>query len=111
MSKYRAVRTNGYASKKEAQVAADLQLLQRAGKIKNLREQVSFDLLLDAPGLGYKLPLRYVADFVFDEDTSGDGFEAHWTRVVADAKGFKTPLYKIKKRLMLQLLGIEIREI
>ena len=111
MSKYKAVRTNGYASKKEAQVAADLQLLQRAGKIRDLREQVSFDLLPAAPGLGYKLPLRYVADFVYEEDTSGDSWESHWHRVVADAKGMKTPVYKLKKRLMLQLLGIEIREL
>ena len=88
-----------------------MRLLERSGNVRNIREQVSFDLLPAKPEIGYKQPLRYVADFVFEEDTSGDGWEAHWTRVVADAKGFKTPAYKLKKRLMLQLLGIEIREI
>jgi len=111
VSKYRAVRTNGYASKREAKVAADLRLLEKAGNVRLIREQVSFDLLPAAPGLGFKQPLRYIADFVYDEDTSGDGWESHWNRVVADAKGFKTPVYKLKKRLMLQLLGVEIREL
>ena len=111
MSKYRAVRTNGYASKKEARVAADLRLLERAGKVKDIREQISFDLLPAAPELGFKQPLRYVADFVYEELEHNCEWESRWNRVVADAKGFKTPVYKLKKRMMLQLLGIEIREL
>jgi hypothetical protein len=31
--------------------------------------------------------------------------------VVADAKGFKTPVYRLKKRIMKLLLGIDIREL
>ena len=48
ISKYRAKKTayKGaiYDSAKEAKRAAELELLQRAGKIKNLRRQVKFTL-------------------------------------------------------------------
>lgn len=110
MTKYHSRPTNGYASKREAQVASDLQVLARTGAIRNLREQVSFDLLPADKSLGYSRPLRYIADFVYDE-LLPDDFELKTQRVVADAKGFKTPVYKLKKRLMLQLLGVEVREL
>ena len=99
-TKYRAVRCNGYASKREARIASELEILERVGKITNLNKQVSYALLPAAEG--YPRPLRYVADFTYM-----DGGEV----VVADAKGFKTPVYLIKKRLMRQLLGIEITEL
>lgn len=100
MSKYRAIRTNGYASKLEAKRAWELKILSQAGDISNLREQVTFEILPKCKG--YSRPLRYVADFVFTEKGQ---------EIVADAKGFRTPAYKIKKRLLWQLHGIEIREI
>ena len=111
MTKYHAVRTNGYASKAEARRADELKLLLAARKIYNLREQVPFDLLPADKTLGYSRPLRYIADFVFDEDM-GDKWELKKTRrVVEDCKGYRTPVYKLKKRLMLQLLGIDITEV
>ena len=101
MSKYRAVRTNGYASKAEANRAAELHMLSKAGHIENLQEQVSFELLPVDKMLGFPRPLRYVADFVYTYDG---------IRVVEDVKGMQTPVYKLKKRLMAQLLGITITE-
>jgi uncharacterized protein DUF1064 len=101
-SKYRAKRTGKYASKREADTAAKLKLLEQAGGIVDLREQVPFDLLPACPTAGYSRPLRYIADFVFIEEGK---------RVVADSKGFRTPVYLLKKRLMAQLHGIAIREI
>lgn len=53
-SKYRNVRTNGYASKAEARYAAHLGLLKQAGKILDWLEQVPVML----PGR-----IRYVMDF------------------------------------------------
>lgn len=44
----------------------------------------------------------YVADFVYVEN----GYT-----VVEDAKGFRTPVYKIKKKLMLWRYGIVIQEV
>ncbi len=100
MNKYRNKRTDGYASKAEAKRAAELKILEKCGEITQLREQVPFSLL--PPTEGYTRPLRYISDFVYYEGR---------TLVVEDCKGYQTDVYKIKKRLMRQLLGIEIREV
>lgn len=104
MSKYKAVRTNGYASKREANRAAELALLERSAYIGPVSKQLPFELLPKAPELGYKTALRYVADFRYVDLRTGE-------IVVEDVKGFKTPVYKLKKRLMRQLLGVEITEV
>lgn len=104
MSKYRAIRTNGYASRKEANRAVELRMLADRGIIQDLKEQVRFQLLPANKNLGYSRPLVYVADFVY--------VEPEFPRtVVEDAKGFQTPVYKLKKRLMRQLLNITIAEV
>ncbi len=80
----------------------DLRLLETAGKIERLEKKVTFDLLPPAMKEGKRMrPIRYVADFVYFEEGM---------KVVEDAKGFRNELYKLKKRLMWQLLGIEIYE-
>lgn len=86
-----------FPSQREADAYAKLAILERAGKIANLARQVKFELKVEG-----KLVCRYIADFVFEEAGK---------RVVADAKGFHTPVYKLKKKLMLACLGIEIREL
>ena len=104
MSKYRNVRTAGHASKKEAKRAQELRLLEKAGKIRNLREQVRYELI---PPLNKgQRAMCYIADFVFDE---GRPFGL-WVEVVEDVKGFRTQVYKIKKRLMQWRYGVIIRE-
>jgi Protein of unknown function (DUF1064) len=105
-SKYGAVRTEGYASKMEARRGGELELLERAGKITDLRKQVPYVLLPAAPELGFKQPLRYLADFTY-----WDGDRINGKFIVEDCKGFPTPAYLIKKRLLRQLHGIEITEI
>lgn len=99
MSKYRNKRTNGYASKREAARAQELKILERAGKISGLSEQVPFLLVPGYPG---QRPVRYVADFVFWQD----GVE-----IVEDCKGFRTEVFKLKKKLMKHVHGIDVREI
>ena len=80
----------------------DLRLLETAGKIQDLQKKVKFDLLPAAIKDHKRLrPLRYVADFVYFEDGM---------KVVEDAKGYRNKLYLMKKRLMWQLLGIDIFE-
>lgn len=105
-SKYRAVRTNGYASKREARRAGELELLQRIGEIADLKMQVPYVLFASAGP--YKKPMVYVADFVYFEKSAGGVFLG--VAVVEDSKGFRTKEYKIKKRLMFHIHGIEIRE-
>jgi hypothetical protein len=108
-SKYKNEKTNGYSSKKEAKRATELKLLLKAGKIRNLREQVRYELIPKQDG---ERACSYVADFVYDEAV----IEKHWSGprwfpVVEDAKGMRTPLYVIKRKLMLRVHGIKIREV
>jgi hypothetical protein len=88
-----------YASKREATAAAAFQALANGGLIKDYEEQKRITLV---PGNGKLRPIVYVADFYYVDDRG-----AH----VVDAKGFKTPVYRLKKRLAALLLHIEIEEI
>lgn len=107
MAKYhnQQIRRNGrvFDSKHEAGRYTELQLLERAGKIADLKCQVPY-LLIPAQysdGKCVERECKYIADFVYREDGR---------LVVEDAKGVKTDVYRIKKKLMLQLYGIRIRE-
>lgn len=75
-----------------------LRLLERAGKIKDLKRQVKFELIPKQEG---ERACYYIADFTYMENGE---------LVVEDCKGFKTDVYKIKKKLMLMEHGIRIRE-
>jgi len=86
-----------FQSSKEADRWGDLVAQQRAGRISGLRRQVSFPLRVN--GL---LITRYRADAVYIEDGR---------RVVEDVKGMRTAIYKLKKKLMAAVHGIEIREV
>ena len=103
MRKYRNTPTNGYASKREAKRADDLKLLEKAGHITELQQQVTFVL---APAVmldGRQKPkLKYIADFVY--------WEGH-RMVVEDVKGAKTAVYRVKRHLMKHVHGIEVKEV
>ncbi len=93
-TKYRARRTDGYASAKEARYAGELALRQKCGEVLFWLEQVPFRL----PG-----GVKYRADFVVF--LMGGGYQ------VVDVKGFRTPMYKAKKRLVEALYPIKITEV
>lgn len=96
-----------YDSRKESNRAAELYLLQRAGEIRNLREQVEFELIPVQHGLyRSERPVKYIADFVYEENTG-----TTWQQVVEDVKGYRTKDYIIKRKLMLQKYGISIKEV
>ncbi|HEY1283011.1 MAG TPA: DUF1064 domain-containing protein [Steroidobacteraceae bacterium] len=101
-SKFGNERTEGYASKREHKRAIELRLMQEAGQIRNLREQVSYELVPKQDG---ERAMHYVADFAYDEWTA-EG----WRPVTEDCKGHKTEVYRIKRKLMLFVLGIRVRE-
>ncbi len=86
-----------FASQKEARRYGVLKLLERAGKVHGLRLQVSYALCVNEV-----LVARYVADFVYTEAGRV---------VVEDVKGFRTPVYKLKRKLMWACHGIEIKEV
>ena len=84
-----------FDSLKEARRYQELRLLERAGKIADLRLQVPFFLLpaqRDENGNVVERAVKYIADFVY---TGEDG-----KTVVEDTKGIKTPAYIIKRKLM-----------
>lgn len=98
MNKYSNVRHNGFASKKEANRAAQLEVMQKLGLISELQIQVPFILIPKCDG---QRECKYIADFTYMENGR---------LVVNDAKGFRTPEYKIKKKLMNWRFGIKILE-
>lgn len=92
-----------FDSKAEARYWLSLCLRERAGEIDNVRRQVVY-VLAPAVVIGGRKrpPLRYVADFVFDEEGAV---------VVADVKGAVPDAYRIKRHLMKSVHGIDILEI
>ena len=110
-NKYHAekVQTDGrtYDSRSECKRAKELQLLERHGLVRNLREQVTYELI--PAGIGEyrkERPVIYKADFVY-EVCQPDGT---WKWVVEDTKGAKTKEYIIKRKLMLYIHGISVKE-
>ena len=95
---------NTYDSEKERHRHAELLLLERAGAIQGLQRQVKFELIPSQryDGKVIERPCTYVADFVYQENGN---------TVVEDTKGFKTKDYIIKRKLMLYLCGIRIKEV
>lgn len=99
--------TNGHQSKKESKKAQHYRMLERVGVIHRLEEQVAFELIprqLDPlTGKVLELACSYVADFVY-YDNEG------WRHVI-DAKGMRTDVYRIKRKLMLHVHKIRIEEV
>lgn len=93
-----------FDSFKEYNRWCELKLLVRGNKIKNLRRQVTFEVvpLCRKDDGKAERAVKYIADFVYEEDGK---------TIVEDVKGFKTPEYVIKRKLMLYRYGITIREI
>lgn len=93
-----------FDSVKEYTRYRELVLLQRAGQISGLRRQVEYELI-PSQREGGKVVERactYVADFVYEENGK---------TVVEDTKGFRTKDYIIKRKLMLYVHGIRIKEV
>ena len=88
-----------FDSKREFHRWCELRLLERAGKISDLKRQVKFELIPKQVG---ERACSYVADFVY--------YDADSKKVVEDCKGYRTEGYKIKRKLMLWVHGIKIKE-
>jgi hypothetical protein len=104
-SKHRNRRTDGYDSQKEAHRAAELRLLERSGAIRNLRKQVSYEIVsaqADLPAIEYRLDFQY-------QDTA-DG-RMHYEDVKGQKSGTAYRLFRLKKSLMLLVHGILVEEV
>ena len=93
-----------FDSKKEADRYVVLKALENLGAIQNLRRQVRYKLTTGKRWSNGKKhrAVEYVADFVYILDGE---------EIVEDVKGFKTPVYKIKRELMKEKYDIEISEV
>ena len=106
ISKYRNKRTeyNGikFDSMKEKNYYIKLKLLEKAGKIKDLKLQVKFEL---QPSFKFKgktiRAINYLADFTYYEENK---------LVIVDTKGYRTKEYLLKKKMM-NYRGYDIEEI
>ena len=105
-----------FDSRREARRYFELTTLEKAGEIKNLRRQVKYVLIPTqrAPdtigkregvkqGRVLEKEISYYADYVY-EDKDGN-------TVVEDVKGVRTEVYKLKRKLMLYIYHIQIKEI
>lgn len=124
-SKYYNIKTRAldgtvFDSHKEARRWDELTLLQRAGKITDLQRQVRYELIpaqyqtyerFSKKGERLKDGVRllerkveYVADFVYTAAETGE-------TIVEDAKGMRTKDYILKRKLMLAVHSIRVREV
>lgn len=108
-----------FGSKKEFRRWNELLALEEVGKIQNLQRQVKF-VLIPAQrepdtigkrggiikGKVIERECSYIADFVYRIQEDGKK-----RLVVEDTKGVRTTDYIIKRKLMLWVHGIQIREI
>lgn len=95
-----------FDSIKEGSRYADLVLMERSGEISELKCQVPFLLIPSQKcenGKTIEKPVKYIADFVY-KDKNGN-------TVVEDTKGVRTADYIIKRKLMLYIHKIRIKEI
>lgn len=88
-----------FHSQKEGKRYAELLLLLREGVISDLATQVPY--LIEVNG---RKICKYVADFVYRD------LENHGT-VVEDVKGYRTDIYKLKKKLVEAIYSFTITEI
>ena len=101
---------NGNGSSiKERKRGAELEILQRAGIISDLQKQVTYELIpahyevVNGKRKCIERACTYRADFVYYDVENKQ-------LVVEDSKGFRTKDYIIKRKLMLYVHGIKIKE-
>ena len=97
------------SSKKERKRGAELELMQRAGIISDLQKQVQYELIpahyevVNGKRKCIERACTYRADFVYYDVEKKQ-------LIVEDSKGVRTEVYKIKRKLMLHVHGIKIKE-
>lgn len=110
MSKYRNKKVNvdgiWFDSIREARRYGELKLLQKGGYISDLRLQVPYELIPNQKvgGRVVERKVRYIADFTYHDNVKDED-------VVEDAKGYLTEVYRLKKKLMMMVYGIQIKEV
>lgn len=110
MTKYHSVKLayDGeiFDSKKELNRYIELIDRLNCGEINTLQRQVKYELIpkmRDENGKAVR-SCSYKADFTYHDNITGKD-------VVEDVKGYRTPEYRIKRKLMLMVHGITVQEV
>lgn len=107
-NKYKATKVKTedgtFDSKREYKRFCELKLLERAGVIHDLKRQVTFELIPSQRinGKVAERAVTYKADFTYNENGR---------YIVEDTKGMRTKDYIIKRKLMLFMKDIQIKEV
>ena len=88
-----------FDSKWEAERWGELTAMEKAGYITDLQRQISYEIVVNDQKI-----CKYVADFQYNKVDEYGNLE----EVVEDAKGVETAEFKLKKKLMKAVYGIEI---
>lgn len=113
-SKYKAVKTTidgiTFDSKREAKRYTELKLLEKTGMITHLELQPTYDITINGAKIcKYKADFRYFTVRAEDREqyksSKGEWIVPTMTgdkegQIVEDVKGFKTPIYRLKKKLV-----------
>lgn len=126
-SKYRAkkVTVDGidFDSQKEANRYQELKLLEKDGKIKNLKLQVPFvlvptqfeEIVIYTPKRHKEKKVKKVVERMAQYFADFTYYDENGNYVVEDAKGYRGSvayeLFKLKKKLMLKEYGIKVVEV
>lgn len=104
MPKYKNIKSGGFDSRKEERRHAELRILEAQGAIQFLETQKSFILVPKQAG---ERAVTYRADFwyydILAEEWVCEDVKSPFTR--------KIPAYIIKRKLMLHVHGIRIKEV
>ena len=109
MHKYRAKPTTvdgvKFPSKKEATRWQQLQLLEKAGEIRNLKRQVSIPLIGQTAPLKTATgrAMRLTVDFSYEDKRLG------WATILEEAKGYRTRDYEVRVSVA-RAMGLTITE-
>ena len=92
-----------FDSKKEAARYSELKILLKAGLIFDLELQPVYEIQPSYKRQGKTVrAIKYLADFRYQENGK---------TVVEDVKGFKTDMYKLKKKLVEYKFDVIIKEL
>jgi hypothetical protein len=89
-----------HQSKLEARRCTELHVMQRGGLIHDLEAHPQPRFTLDVNGVHIA---NYFPDFSYVTDAG--------ETVIEDTKGFQTDVYRLKKRLVKALYGLDVREV
>ena len=125
-NKYKAVKTTidgiTFDSKREAKRYTELKILEKAGHITHLELQPEYQITVNGVKIcKYKADFRYFTVRAESNERSYNS-KGEWQtptmtgdkegQIVEDSKGFKTPIYRLKKKLVEALYpGTQIREV